>query len=206
MEDGIVSFLFLDQVGSTAQLRDLGDEGAAPVRAAMFDIIRRAVTEHAGREVDHTGDGMMATFARPSDAMRASAAIQLGARAHNRAHPPDQHLGLRVGLHAGDPLIDDDGRHFGMAIVIAARLCAQADEAQILVSDTLRGLVVGRGEFHFEPIGSLDLKGVGEAVVAHALRWQDSPPPSGMRPGPCRRTTRRGGPCTRLPSPSLSTS
>ena len=203
MEDGVVAFLFVDQVGSTAQLRDLGDEGAAPVRAAMFDIIRRALTEHAGREVDHTGDGMMATFSRPSDAMRASAAIQLGARAHNRAHPPGQHLGLRAGLHAGDPLIDDDGRHFGMAIVIAARLCAQADEAQILVSDTLRGLVVGRGEFHFEPIGSLDLKGVGEAVVTHALRWQDSPPPSGVatRPASADNATRRALHPVTLPLP-----
>src|SRR5829696_6180812 len=79
-----VSFLFVDQVGSTAQLRALGDERAAPVRRAMFDIIQSALAALGGTQVDNTGDGVMATFDSAVAAVEAAAAIQHGVRRHNQ--------------------------------------------------------------------------------------------------------------------------
>jgi len=79
-----VSFLFVDQVGSTAQLQALGDERAAPVRRAMFDIIQSALAAHGGIQVDNTGDGVMATFDRAVAAVEGAAAIQHGVRRHNQ--------------------------------------------------------------------------------------------------------------------------
>lgn len=82
-----ISFLFVDQVGSTAQLQTLGDEKAAPVRRSLFDILQSALTAHGGTQVDNTGDGIMATFTSAVDSVECAAAIQRAVRRHKPESP-----------------------------------------------------------------------------------------------------------------------
>jgi adenylate cyclase len=154
-----VSFLFVDQVGSTAQLQALGDEGAAPVRRALFDIIQSALVAHGGTLVDNTGDGVLATFDGAVAAVDCAAGIQRGAARHNRRSAGAESIEVRAGVHVGEPVTDETGRHFGMAVVVAARLCAAAEGGQVLVSDLVRALCASRGHLAFSPVGSLELKG-----------------------------------------------
>jgi class 3 adenylate cyclase len=166
-----ITFLFVDQVGSTAQLEALGDVGAAPVRDALFRVLRGALFDHAGTEVDHTGDGLMATFTSAVDAASCAIAIQRGVHSHNVRHPRERALEVRVGIHTGEPVLNEEGRSFGMPVVIASRLCAAAGSGQILASDVTRVLAGGREHLQFRAVGALELKGVGEAVVAAEVLW-----------------------------------
>lgn len=166
-----VSFLFVDQVGSTEQLRRLGDSEAAPLRRSVHELLHSSVSDHGGRIVDNTGDGVMAVFDGAVDAVTAGAVmLHAAARLSAQATTPDQHVTLRVGVHTGDPVEGEDGRYFGMSVVVAARLCAVAPPGQLLVSDLVRALVAPRGAFEFEPAGDLVLKGVGDPVTCFTVR------------------------------------
>ena len=166
-----VSFLFVDQVGSTEQLRNLGDRVAAPVRRSVHDVLTKSVAGHGGRVVDNTGDGVMAVFEGAVDAVTAGTAMMQAATRLSAQGTPGREVILRVGVHTGDPVVDDDGRFLGMSVVVAARLCAVAQPGQLLVSDLVRALVSPRGAFEFEPAGDLTLKGVGEPVTSFAVSW-----------------------------------
>jgi adenylate cyclase len=77
-----LSFLFVDQVGSTVQLEALGDAGTSPIRDELFQILRAAVDDHEGTVVDHTGDGLMASFTGATDALGCAVAIQREVHRH----------------------------------------------------------------------------------------------------------------------------
>jgi class 3 adenylate cyclase len=112
--------------------------------------VRTQIARHRGREVKSTGDGFLATFDGPARAIRAARAIkdeveQIG-------------LDVRAGVHTGEcEVIGDDVG--GLAVHIAARVMALAEPAEVLVSSTVRDLVVGSG-LEFEPRGEHDLRGV----------------------------------------------
>lgn len=164
-----VSFLFVDQVGSTDQLHALGDEAAAPVRRALFETLNSALTAHHGALVDNTGDGLMATFDSAVGAVECAIAIQNGVHRQNLTRPSAESVEVRAGIHTGEPVTDAAGRHFGMAVVVAGRLCAAAGGGQILVTDLVRALCASRAHLDFSVVGPLVLKGVGEPVLAHAV-------------------------------------
>ncbi|HEV2894270.1 MAG TPA: AAA family ATPase, partial [Actinomycetota bacterium] len=166
-----VTFLFADQAGSTVQLERLGDAGAKGVRQALIDMLRQAAEDHHGEVVDHTGDGLMITFASAVDAVACGVVVQQQAARHNARHPEAEALGVRVGIHTGEPLVNDEGRWFGVPVVIAARLCAAADTGQVLVSDVTRALVAPRRAHGFTPLGERSLKGIAEPVAVAAVDW-----------------------------------
>ena len=139
------------------------------MRRALFDIVQSALTAHGGTQVDNTGDGVMATFDSAVAAVECAAAIQRGVLRHNRRRAVTESIQLRAGVQVGEPVTDEAGRYFGMAVVVAARLCAAAAGGQILVSDLVRALCASRDHLVFSPVGPLELKGVGQPVPAHAL-------------------------------------
>jgi WD40 repeat protein/class 3 adenylate cyclase/energy-coupling factor transporter ATP-binding protein EcfA2 len=186
-----VTFFFADQAGSTVQLERLGDAGAKGVRQALIDMLRQAAEDHSGEVVDHTGDGLMITFASAVDAVACGVAVQQQAARHNGRHPEAEALGVRVGIHTGEPLVNDEGRYFGVPVVIAARLCAAADTAQILVSDVTRALVAPRRAHGFTPLGERALKGIAEPVPVAAVDWA---PEETERPLPEVLTVAAAGP------------
>lgn len=183
----VVALLFTDLVGSTALLDRLGDDRAEKLRRVHFSLLRAAVAEFGGEEVKSLGDGLMVSFASPVQAVGCAVAMQRAVAAHNQDRA-DQALGVRIGLHAGEPVQEEDD-FFGTAVVVAKRLCDRAEGGQILASDLLAGLVGSRGGFRFAPIGRLTLKGFAEPFPAMAVEWKEAPgqPAARRRRAPERR-------------------
>jgi len=171
---GVVAILFTDLVGSTEVLDRLGDDAAEELRRSYFALLRQAVAETGGTEVKSLGDGLMVTFASPLQALSCAIGMQRATVEHNRAQP-NRALQLRVGLHAGEPVRHDEDVH-GTAVVVAKRLCDQADGGQILASDLVVALVGTRGDFRFRPAGQRKLKGLSQPTAAVTVEWREAKP------------------------------
>jgi DNA-binding SARP family transcriptional activator len=167
---GVVTFLFTDLVGSTELLDRLGDDAADELRHVHFSLLRQAVSAAGGEEVKSLGDGLMVAFSSPLAALGCAVAMQQAVAGHNRTHP-DRALGVRMGLHAGEPA-RDEGDFFGTAVVVAKRLCDRAEGGKILAGELVAALVGSRGGYRFVPLGPLPLKGLATPVPAVAVDWQ----------------------------------
>ncbi len=135
--------LFTDLEGSTSLLQEVG-EAAFMVLLTEHDlIIRRALVASRGREVKHTGDGIMASFEDVGDALTCSVAIQEGFEARgNQGGTPE--LRVRIGLAAGEPVRHNDDI-FGSSVNLASRICDAASTGGILVSAVVHDLGVEQG-------------------------------------------------------------
>ena len=146
----LATVLFTDIVDSTVRAAEAGDR---QWRAVLdeFDVnVGRLLARHDGVLVKTTGDGILARFVAPAQAVRCAAEMVQAARAAG--------LELRAGLHAGEVELrgDDIG---GLAVHIASRVSAMAGPAEVLVTGTVRDLVVGSG-IVFDDRGRHNLKGV----------------------------------------------
>ncbi|HEY5942021.1 MAG TPA: adenylate/guanylate cyclase domain-containing protein [Solirubrobacterales bacterium] len=162
-ERALATILFTDIVGSTEKAAELGDLGWRQLLERHDAAVRRQLSLHRGREVKTMGDGFLATFDGPARAIRCASAVR------------DEVAGLgievRAGIHTGEvELIGDDVG--GMAVNIGARIGALADPGEVLVSSTVRELVVGSG-LEFEERGVENLKGAPGEWRLFAI---DSPP------------------------------
>ena len=122
---GVVVLLFTDLVGSTELLARLGDDAAEDLRRVHFSLLRSAIDTNDGREVKTLGDGVMAAFASPVQAVGCAVLIQRAVEEYSRHHP-EAPLCVRVGLHAGEPVEAEEDFH-GTAVVVAKRLCDEAE-------------------------------------------------------------------------------
>ena len=156
---GEVAVLFTDMEGSTQLIERFGEAEAHALFRRHFALLRAAVTAHDGHEVKSLGDGLMVVFGAVADAVACAAEMQA---AVSREH---QTLGLRVGIHVGEPVREGDD-YFGTPVIIARRLCDAASPGQTLVSESVSQLVAER---EYEPLGGLALKGLSERVRASAL-------------------------------------
>ena len=130
----LTTVLFTDVVNSTVQLAELGDREWKHLLERHDAAVRHQLDRHAGREIKTTGDGFLATFATPADAIRCARGIRKSLEALG--------IEVRVGVHTGQcDLYDDDIA--GIAVNIAARVCARGGAGQIFVTSTVRDLVVG---------------------------------------------------------------
>jgi class 3 adenylate cyclase len=172
---GFATILFTDMESSTALRRKLGDAKVQELLRVHNQIVRAALGEHAGHEIKHTGDGIMASFSTATSALQCSIAIQRGVAAHVEEHP-DAPLGVYVGLNAGEPIAEDDpdGRLdlFGTSVDLAARICDHAEPGQILASNVVRELSEGKG-FLFGDIGDVVPKGFEQPVRLYEVRWRE---------------------------------
>ncbi len=169
--------LFTDLVGSTALIDLFGEDGAHEMRLRHFELLRDAVAKHGGREVKGLGDGLMIVFASAVPALACAASMQ-----RNVAGDGDG-LGLRVGLHTG-PLLREDNDFHGTTVIVAARLCDRAQSGQIVVSDHVRAAAETEAgaEQPLALLGDLALKGIAEPVRAYELRWSDGSPRAAISP------------------------
>ena len=165
------TILFTDMESSTALTQQLGDARAQELVRAHNIIVREALGEHAGREIKHTGDGIMASFAGASSALGCAVAIQKAVAAR-AAEQPEVPLGLRVGLNAGEPVVEEQDL-FGASVQLAKRICDPAEPGQILASNVVRELAMGKG-FLFGDIGEVVPKGFEEPVRLYEVRWRES--------------------------------
>ena len=166
-DPGIRTVLFTDVVNSTTLTQSLGDEAALAVLGVHDSIVRNALSESGGREA--YGDGIMASFVSAAAAVRCAIQIQRELDKHAQANPEHQ-LQVRVGAAAGEP-VEQNNDLFGSTVQLAARLCTHAQPEQILVSNAIAELCIGKGLL-FEDVGEVTLKGFGSPVRAHAVAWK----------------------------------
>lgn len=162
------AILFTDMVGSTELRSRLGDDRADMLRRHHDELLAAAVDAHQGVVLRWTGDGIKAAFATSSDAVAAAVDMQRAVAeygATERAIAPFQ---VRIGLGAGELLIDD-GDHHGVAVIEAARLEAMARPGEILATEVVRVLGHRRSTVTFEEIGERSLKGLEAPVMVHRV-------------------------------------
>ena len=167
-DPGIRTVLFTDIVGSTTLTQTLGDEAALAMLGVHDTIVRDALSALGGREVKHTGDGIMASFLSAAGAVRCAIQIQRELGKHAKANS-ERPLKVRVGAAAGEP-VEQHNDLFGSTVQLACRLCAHAAPEQIVVSNAIAELCVGKG-LRFEELGEVVLKGFDRPVRAHAVKW-----------------------------------
>jgi pimeloyl-ACP methyl ester carboxylesterase len=146
----LATVLFTDIVASTQRAAELGDEAWREVLRGHDSLVREQLQRHSGREVKATGDGFLATFDGPARGVRCARAITEAVRPLG--------VEVRAGLHTGEcELLGNDVG--GLAVHIGARVSSAAEAGEVLVSSTVKDLVLGSG-IEFSDRGAYDLKGV----------------------------------------------
>jgi class 3 adenylate cyclase len=146
----LATVMFTDIVDSTRRAAELGDRPWRELLERHDALIRRGLERHRGREVKRTGDGFLVTFDGPARAIRCAASVAEAVRTLG--------IELRAGLHTGE-LEVMNGDLGGLAVHIAARVMGLAGASEVLVSGTVKDLVVGSG-IDFEDRGTHELRGV----------------------------------------------
>lgn len=146
----LATVLFTDLVGSTERAAELGDRRWRALLEQHHAAVRRELGRFDGHEVDTAGDGFFATFDGPARAIRCARAIVDAVRPLG--------LAVRAGLHTGEVELAD-GKVAGIAVNIGARVSAQAEPGEVLVSGTVKDLVAGSG-LVFEDRGATSLRGI----------------------------------------------
>ncbi len=162
--------LFTDIVGHTEMMQRLGDAKGRDVLREHERITRDLLKQHGGAEVKTMGDGFMASFGSVTSAMECAIALQRAFNAQN-LEPGTENLHVRVGLNAGEP-IEEDGDLFGATVILASRIAAKAGAGEILVPDTVRGLLSGKN-FLFGDRGEFVPKGFDESMRLWEVRWRE---------------------------------
>jgi class 3 adenylate cyclase len=146
----LATVMFTDIVDSTRRAAELGDRPWRELLERHDALVRRGLERHRGREVKRTGDGFLAAFDGPARAIRCAASVAEAVRTLG--------IELRAGLHTGE-LEVMNGDLGGLAVHIAARVMGLAAASEVLVSGTVKDLVVGSG-IDFEDRGTHELRGV----------------------------------------------
>ena len=146
----LATILFTDIVGSTAHMAELGDAEWQVLLQQHNALVRRQLARYRGHELDTTGDGFFASFDGPVRAIRCAAATTEAVSKIG--------IQIRAGLHTGE-CQQVNGKIGGIAVHIGARVAAEANAGEVLVSGTVKDLVVGSG-IRFDDCGPHELKGV----------------------------------------------
>ena len=161
---GTVTFLFSDVEGSTAHLRELGEDAYAAELDAHRRTLRRCWLEHDGYEIDTQGDSFFVAFGTAWQALAAARAVQSALAGRS--------IRARIGIHTGEPLLTDEG-YVGMDVHRAARIAAAGHGGQILMSQTTRDLV---DEADLVALGEFRLKDMTQPERLHQVGTETFPP------------------------------
>ncbi len=151
---------FLDITGYTRLTEERGDEAAAELAARLTPLVQRSAERHGGKVVKWLGDGVMFHFREPTGGV--VAALEMVDAISAAGLPP-----AHVGLHTG-PVVFQGGDYFGRTVNLAARIGERAAPGQVLVTQEIVDRVASDG-IAFEPIGAVELKGVSEPLLLHAV-------------------------------------
>jgi class 3 adenylate cyclase len=171
IDAGFRAIMFTDLKDSTLMTTLYGDAKALHLLHVHNALTRNSLKAHRGREVKHTGDGIMGSFASVPDGVECAIAIQKAFASYNKENP-EAPLHLRIGLSAGEP-IEEHGDLFGKTVQLAARLCAHAEPGGILVDQAVLNRWQ-RKEFPFSDLGEVTPKGFDHAVHVYEVNWAET--------------------------------
>ena len=146
----LTTILFCDIVDSTRRAAELGDHAWKQLLSRFYAAADVKLQHFRGRKLDTAGDGLFAAFDGPARSTRCGAALIEALRPLG--------LQLRVGMHTGEYEVLGD-KYSGIAVHLAARVASAAEPGQVLVTSTVKDLVVGSG-IRFEDLGARVLKGL----------------------------------------------
>jgi class 3 adenylate cyclase/pimeloyl-ACP methyl ester carboxylesterase len=159
----LATVLFTDIVGSTARASDMGDQRWLDLLTDHDHVVRRNLSRFRGNEVKMTGDGALATFDGPQRAILCALAIKRDLAEFG--------LPIRAGIHTGE-IERRDGDLGGLAVHIASRVMEAAESGGVVVSGTVKDLVVG-SPIEFDGCGEFSLKGVPGSWSLFEVRSPD---------------------------------
>ncbi len=167
----VITFMFTDIVGSTEMTARLGNAGAQKAVRAHNTAVRAAIQAKKGREVKHTGDGIMATFPDPAAAVTGAIQILRDIAAHNAANPTLQ-VQVRIGVNVGEA-VEEENDFFGAAVQMTARICDKASKGNVWASQAVVDACKGQ-RLGFIPRGKFEMKGIQGAKTLYEAGWTDS--------------------------------
>jgi class 3 adenylate cyclase len=173
LPSGTVTFVFTDIEGSTGLLKQLG-ERYGELLGTHRRIVRTTFEGLNGIEIDSQGDAFFFAFPRARDAVGAAVEAQ---RAHaSSAWPDDSVVRVRMGLHTGEPAVDDEG-YLGLDVVRAARICTAAQGGQVLLSESTRALLGSAipDDVSVFPLGERHLRSIDEPERIYELAIEGLP-------------------------------
>jgi len=170
VDAGLRAIMFTDIVGSTEMTARLGDSAALELVRAHDALVRRGLKAYGGREIKHTGDGIMASFDSVQNSVRAAADIQRRFAAYNAN--ASETLSVRIGIDAGEP-VEDHNDLFGSTVQLASRLCSEAEANGIIVSGFARDLCQEEDAARFMALGERRFKGFADKAQVFRFEWRD---------------------------------
>jgi len=139
------------------------------LRAHFAELVEPKISEHKGRTVKNTGDGLLAEFASVVDAVRCAAEVQRGMVDRELDVPNERRIRFRVGVNLGDVIVENNDI-FGDGVNVAARLEALAEPGGICISRTVRDQIRDKLPYPFEDRGEQNVKNIARPVRVYALR------------------------------------
>ena len=188
--DRRLAAIFAGDVAGYSRLMGADEEGTLrQLKAHRKELVDPKITEHRGRIVKTTGDGMLVEFVSVVDAVRCAVDIQRGMAERNAEVPSDERIEFRIGINVGDIIFDGDDI-FGDGVNVAARLEALADPGGIMVSGIVHDQVRDKLSFGFEDMGEQAVKNIVRPVGVHRVQLveQVAPGKSATAAGKMERT------------------
>jgi len=165
----LAAILASDVVGYSRLMGVNEERTLAQLQAHQRELLEPSISEHRGRIVKTTGDGMLVEFASVVDALRCATEIQRGMTERNAEVPTAERIEFRIGINVGD-IMSEGGDIFGDGVNVAARLEALADPGGICVSGRVQEDARGKFDIPFEDAGEQRLKNIAWPVRVYKVR------------------------------------
>jgi adenylate cyclase len=176
--DRRLAAIFAGDIAGYSRLMGVDEEGTLrQLKAHRKELVDPKITEHRGRIVKTTGDGMLVEFVSVVDAVRCAVDIQRGMRERNSDIPAEKRIQFRIGINVGDIIIDGDDI-YGDGVNVAARLEALADPGGITVSRVVHDQVQDKLGFEFDDMGEQSVKNIARPVGVHRVHLTEQLPRS----------------------------
>src|SRR5437773_2892337 len=186
VERRLSAILAADVAGYSRLMHHDEEATHANLTALLADGVTPAISEHGGRIVKNTGDGLLAEFPSAVEAVRAAVQFQTRVKELTTAEAEDRRIAFRVGINVGDVIVEPHDI-FGDGVNIAARLESIAEPGGICISSSAYDHIRGKVGVEFVDLGEQNLKNIARPVRAYAVAWDGLGPAAksgSMTPSP----------------------
>jgi len=181
--DRRLAAIWAGDIAGYSRLMGVDEEGTLrQLKAHRKELVDPKITEHRGRIVKTTGDGVLVEFFSVVDAVRCAVDIQRGMGERNAAVPADKRIEFRIGINVGDIIIDGDDI-FGDGVNVAARLQTLAEPGGIMVSSIVHDQVRDKLSFGFDDMGEQSIKNIARPIGVHRVSLAENARPAAAQSG-----------------------